>query len=103
MKHRFVECRIGCVTVAFPTPIGNIKLDAAPNRLAAVYPDRSIAKIRPGFAVPCAELDDIDFVTGRGDKVFAEISRKPARLQLQFIWNARRDKQRTLTNPRGIA
>ena len=71
--------------MCFPTAIDHIELNAAPNRLTAVYPDRSISKIRPGFAVPRAELDDIDFVTGRADKVVAEISGEPARLQLQFI------------------
>jgi hypothetical protein len=64
--------------MCFPTAIAHIQLDPAPNRLTAVYPDRSIAKIGSGFAVPRTELDDVDFVTSSADKVFAEISGEPA-------------------------
>jgi len=89
--------------VCLPTAIDHIELDTAPDRIAAIYPDRSIAKIRSSFAVPRAELDDIDFVTGGADKIFAEISGEPVRLQFQLVWYPRRDKERPLSNPIGIA
>ena len=91
------------MTVCFPTAIAHIELDTASNRIAAIYLNCRIAKIRSRFAVPRAELDNLDFVAGTTDKVFAEISGEPARLELQFIWNTRSEEQRTLTNARGIA
>ena len=73
----------------FPTAIEQIYLDAAANRLNAIYPNCSITKIRTGFTVPRAELDDIDLVSGRADELLTEISSKPARLQLQLGWDTR--------------
>ena len=103
VQHGLVKSWIGRVTVRFPTAIQKIDLDATANWITAVYPNRSIAKIRSGFAVPRAELDDIDFVSGGANEMFAEISGKPARLQLQLRWNPRRDEQRPFTNTIGIA
>src|SRR6266545_613529 len=103
MQHRFFKSRIGRVTVCLPTAIAHIELDTAPNRIAAIYRNCRIAKIRPRLAVPGAELDDVDLISGRADKVLAKISGKPARLQLQLIWNPRSKEQRTLTNARRIA
>ena len=100
VEHRFFERGIGRMTVRFPIAIDQIDLDATRQRLAAVDLNRGIAKIRPGFAVPGAELDDVDLVAGRGNKVTSEISRKPARLQLELVWNSRRDKQRALPHAR---
>ena len=68
------------MTMGFPTAIANVELDAAPNRPAAVYTDRRVPKVGSGFAVPGAELDDVDFLSGSGNKMFAEISGEPARL-----------------------
>src|SRR5439155_21000534 len=103
VQHCLFKCWIGRVTVCFPTAIAHIEFDAASNWIAAIYPNCCIAKIRSGFAVPRSELDDVDFLAGRTDKVRAEISGEPARLELQFIWNTRSEEQRTLTNARGIA
>ena len=91
------------MTVCFPTAIEQIDLDATANRLSAVYSNCSITKIRTGFAVPGAELDNIDLVSSSADKMFAEISGKPARLQLQLGWDARRDEKRAFTYTSGIA
>ncbi len=91
------------MTVCFPTAIAHIEFDAASNRIAAIYLNRRIAKIRSGFAVPRAELDNVDFVAGSTDKVRAEISGEPARLELQFIWNTRSEEQRAFADARGIA
>jgi hypothetical protein len=52
--------------------------------LAAVNPNCSIAKIRAGFAIPNAELNDIDFIVICADKLSAEISGEPTRLQFQL-------------------
>src|SRR5205823_11397523 len=40
VEHSLFKCRIGGVTMCFPPAINNIKLDAAADWLAAVYPDR---------------------------------------------------------------
>src|SRR5437867_10888622 len=89
VKHGRFESWICRVTVCFPAAIKQIDLDAATNRLVAIYSNCSITKIRSSFAVPRAELNDVDLVSGGADKVFAEISGKPARLQLQLGWNSR--------------
>ena len=80
------------MTVCFPTAIEKIDLDAARNWYPAIYSNYSITKIRSGFAVPSAELDNVDFISGGADKMFAKISGKPARLQLELGRNARRDE-----------
>ena len=82
MQHGLLKCRISRVTVRFPTAINDIELDAAADWLTAVYPDRSVAKIGSGLAIPGAKLDDVDLVGGGCDKMFAEISCEPTRLQL---------------------
>src|SRR5213078_907908 len=68
MEHRLFKCRISGVTVRFPTAINDIELDAAADWLAAVYPDRSVAKIGSGLAIPGAKLDDVDLVGGGCEK-----------------------------------
>jgi len=89
--------------MCFPAAIEQIDLYATANWLAAIYPNCSITKVRASFAVPDAELDDLDFVSGSADKLFAEISGKPARLQLQLGWNSRRNEQRALTDASSTA
>jgi len=69
--------------------------------LAAVYANSSVTKIGPGFAVPGAELDDVDLVTGRADKIFSKIAGKPARLQLEFVRCAQRKKKRAFVDTSG--
>src|SRR5258705_5463200 len=103
VQHSLVNRRIGRVTVRFPAAIQKIDLDAPANWITAVASNRSITKVRSGFAVPCAELDDVDFISSGADEMFAEISSKPAGLQLQLRWNLRRDKQRPFTNTIDIA
>jgi hypothetical protein len=89
------------MTVRLPISIGEIELDAATYRFASVYANRGVAKIWSRFAVPNAELHDVDLLPGRSEKMFAEISRKPARLQLQLARDALRRKQRPLLHARG--
>jgi hypothetical protein len=81
VQHCLFKRWIRRVTVRFPVAIGEINFDAAANWFTAIYPNRGIAKIRSSFAVPGAELDDIDFIAGSRDKVFPEIPGEPARLQ----------------------
>src|SRR4029077_8922852 len=71
VEHGCVEGWIDRVTMCFPAAVKQIYLDAAPNHLTVIYPNCSIAKIRTSFAVPGAELDDINFVSGSADKMFA--------------------------------
>src|SRR6266403_3167674 len=89
--------------MCFPTAVKQIDLEAAASRLAAIYPNCSIAKIRTSFTVPSAELDNIDFVSRCADKMFAEISGKPARLQLQLGWDSLCGKQSQLADARSVA
>src|SRR6266850_2571749 len=84
VQHSLVKSWIGRVTVRFPTAIQKIDLDAPANWITAVDSNRSITKIRSGFAVPCAELDDVDFVSSGADEMLPEISSKPAGLELQL-------------------
>ena len=88
VQHSLFERWVGSVTMRFPTAIAHVELDASANRIAAIYPNCRITEIRSRLAIPSAELDNIDFVTGKTDKMFAEITCEPARLQLQLIWNA---------------
>ena len=87
----------------FPTAIAHVELDASANRIAAIYPNCRITEIRSRLAIPGAELDNIDFVTGKTDKMFAEITCEPARLQLQFRWNSRLGEQRSFAHAPGFA
>src|SRR6266496_225372 len=103
VKHSRFEGWIDRVTMCFPTAIKQIDLDATANRLAATYSNSGIAKVRTSFAVPSAELDNIDLVSSSANKMFAEISGKPARLQLQLGWDARRDEKRAFAYTGGIA
>ena len=98
VQDGFVEGGIGRVTVRLPILIGEIELDAAAQDLAAIEPDRRVGKVRPGFAVPRAELHDLDLFARRARKGFPEIARKPARLQLQLAEIARLRKERALAN-----
>jgi hypothetical protein len=103
VKHGSFESRIGGVSVCFPAAIEQIDLDAAGNWFAAIYSNCSITKIRSSFAVPRAELDNVDLVSAGADKAFAEISGKPARLQLQLRWNSRCDEQGAFAHSSRVA
>ena len=103
VQHSLVKSRIGRVTVRLPAAIQKIDLDATANWITAVDSNRSITKVRSSFAIPRTKLDDLDFVSSGADEMFAEISSKPASLQLQLRWDLRRDKQRPFTNTIGIA
>src|SRR5438067_1135522 len=82
MKYCLFKCRISRMTMCFPIAIDNVELDAAADWLAAVYTDRGVAKIGSSLAIPGAKLGDVDLVGGGCDKMFAEISCEPTRLQL---------------------
>ena len=80
VKNSVVERRVRGMAVRFPTPIREIELDRATNWIAAVEANRCIGKIGTGFAVPGAELDDLDFVSSDGSKAATEIAGEPTRL-----------------------
>src|SRR5205085_1713807 len=98
MERGCFESRIGCVTVGFPAAIEQIYLDAARNWVAAIYSNCGITKIRSGLPIPGAELDNFDLISAGADKMFAEVSGKPARLQLQLGRNSRRHEQGAFTH-----
>src|SRR4030095_2166016 len=103
MQDGLFKSWIGCMTVRFPTAIQQIDLDTTANWITAVYLNCSIAKIRAGFTVPRTKLNNIDLVTGGSNEVSAEISGKPAGLQLKLRWNPRRDEQRSFPNTIDVA
>ena len=80
MEDRIVEGRVSGMSVRLPTAIGEIEFDRAPERIAAVDANGGIGKIGSGFAVPGAELDDLDFVAAHGRETSPEIAGEPARL-----------------------
>ena len=86
------------MAVRFPILIGEIELDAAALDFTAADPNRRVGKIGTGFAVPRAELHDLDLLAGGGGKGSPEIAGKPARLQFQLAEIAREGKERTLAN-----
>jgi len=103
MEHRILERGIGRVTVPLPIAIGQIELDAAADWLARIDGNRRVTKIGPGFAVPRAELDNVDLVSGRVDELFSKITSKPTGLKFQFARHPQREKEGTLADPRGPA
>src|SRR3954466_11569336 len=98
MKDDAVERRVGGMAVAFPTAIGQVELDGAADRIAAVDSNRGVGKIRAGFAVPGAELDDVDLIAGDGSKAPPEITREPAGLELEFARSAQRGEEGALVD-----
>src|SRR6266536_2989189 len=76
VQHSPVKSWVSRMTVRFPAAIQKIDLDATANWIAAVDLNRSIAKVRASFAIPRAELDDLDFISSGADEMFAEISSK---------------------------
>ncbi len=91
------------MTMRFPTAIQKIDLDAAANWVATIDSNRSITKVWPCFAVPRAELGNVDFIASGADEMFSEIPGKPASLELQLRWNPRRNEERPFTNAISIA
>src|ERR1700680_2645313 len=89
------------MTMRLPISIGEIEFDAATHRFASVHANRGVAKIWSRFAIPDAELHDVYLLPSRSEKMFPEISRKPARLQFQLARNALRRKQGPLPHARG--
>ena len=102
VKDRVVKSRVGGMAVRFPTPIREIELDRAADGLAAVDANSGIGKIGTGFAVPSAELDDLDLVAGDGSEAAAEITGEPARLELKFARGAERGEKRAFVDAGGI-
>src|SRR2546423_1188661 len=78
MQDSVVESGIDGMPVGFPTAIGEIEFDRAPERISAVDANGGIGKIRSGFAIPSAELDDFDFVARNGSEASPEIAGEPA-------------------------
>src|SRR6266545_2616503 len=89
VQYSLVKSWIGCVAVRLPAAIQKIDLDATANWITAVDLNRSITKVRPSFAIPRTKLDDLDLITSAADEMLAEISSKPASLQLQLRWDLR--------------
>ena len=98
VQHRFVEGGIGGVAVRLPILVGEIELDAAAQNFSAIDPDCGVGKIGAGFAIPGAELHDLDLFARRAGERPPEIAREPARLQLQLGEIARLRKERALAN-----
>jgi hypothetical protein len=76
-----VEGRVGGMPVRFPTAIGQVEFNSPAERLAIVDLDNGVGKVGTSFAVPGAELNDFDLISGDRSKVPAEIAREPAGLQ----------------------
>src|SRR3954468_23677836 len=88
--------------VRFPTAVRQVELNRAADSIAPIDPNRGVGKIRAGFAIPNAELNDLDLLARDRGKAAAEIAGKPARLQFEFAWGAQRRKERALTDTRGV-
>jgi len=82
VKDRFFERGIDGVTMQIPVPIDQIDFDAAAQRFAAIHPNRGVAKIGSGFAVPGAKLDNVDLVAARADEILPKLAGEPACLEL---------------------
>ena len=89
------------MAVQIPIPVDEIDLDAAAQRFAAIHTNRGIAKIRAGFPVPGAKLDDVDLVAGSTHKIFTKFAGEPARLELEFVRCAQREKKRAFVDTTG--
>jgi len=81
-----------------PVPIDQIDFDAAAQRFAAIHPNRGVAKIGAGFAVPGAKLDNVDLVAGRADEIVPEFAGEPACLELKLVWRPKRKKKRAVVD-----
>src|SRR6266403_2052581 len=103
MQDGLFERRISGVTVRFPITIGQVELDAAADRFGTIDGNGSIAKIRAGFAVPSAELKDVDLIAGWRNKLFSEIASEPTRLKFQLAWQPQWWKQRAFVDTRSVA
>ena len=99
VKDGVIERGIRGMAVRFPTAIGQVELDGAPKRLAAIDANRGVGKIGSGFAVPSAELNDLDLVAGYGSETPAEIAGEPAGLQFEFGRRAERGKEGAFMDP----
>src|SRR2546423_6613322 len=84
-----------------PIPIDQIDLEAAAQRFAAIYANRGVTKIGARFPVPGAELDDVYLIAGRADKIFPKFAGEPARLELEFVRHAQRQKKRAFVDTTG--
>src|SRR5215468_3807822 len=103
VQNSLVKSWVGRVTVRLPAAIQEIDLDGTASWITAIDSNRSITKVRSGFAIPRTKLDNLDFISSGADEMFAEIYSKPASLKFQLRWDLRRDKQRPFTNAIGIA
>lgn len=84
----------------FPASIGQIDLDATGDRVAAVNPDRGIAKIGTSFAIPCAHLHNFNLFAAGRDEFRSEFAGELSCLNLQLARIALRWKQRPFADVR---
>ena len=93
--HGFVGW-IRRVAVALPVARVGIEFDAAAHRLAAIQRDRGLGEVRPGFAIPHAELHHAHALRPRGRELPPKIAGEPMRLQFELRRFARHREQRLL-------
>src|SRR5207302_1848027 len=93
VQNGLIERGIGRVAVQLPVAINQIDLDRAAQRFASIYANRGIRKIGSSFAIPSAELNDVDLVTGRAGEILSKLAGEPARLQLELVRHAKRKKK----------
>src|ERR1700746_39214 len=84
MKNHVSERWVLPVQVSFPIGSRQIKLDISRQSLVPVNSDQSMDKIRTGFLVPEAELENLDRRTAGRPKGRTERTRIPKRLILKF-------------------
>ena len=81
MQDRIVEIRVGCMSMCFPTSIGQVELDGAADRLLIINANDSIGKIRARGPIPGAKLDNINLIAGDRLESSTEIASEPAGLK----------------------
>src|SRR5207245_10601798 len=100
VKNRFFESWVRRVAMQFPIAIDQIDFDAAQNRLTSVDADRRIGEIWACLTIPTSELNDVDVVASRGNETASEITGEPARLELELVRCAERQKERAIVHAR---
>jgi hypothetical protein len=102
VEDGIVESGVGGMAVRFPTTIREVELDRAAKWVAAVNSNGGVAKIGTSFAIPSAELDDLDLVAGDRSEAPTEIAGEPARLELELAGSAEVRKEGAFVNAGGI-
>ena len=73
MNDRVVEGGVSGMAVYFPVSIREVELDRTADWLAPVDANGGIGEIGTRFAVPGAELNDLDPVAGNGNEVAIDL------------------------------